>query len=1038
MESTVKEFERAYKTLNLQQQAAVDAIEGPVMVLAGPGTGKTQILAMRVGRILQETHMDPENILCLTFTEAAAREMRERLVNLIGKAAYAVSIYTFHSFGNALMQEHPEKFSGARELLPLTDLERLQIFQESMDELKGPHALKPISNPYLFVPALLAAVRSLKQEGVSLKQYQHLIATLERFLKAAAPLIRNFAGLTPKTRTEAACAALEKKLLAAAKDYPAASEQLKVFFADHPLLSDSKIRTRLKQWLQQWFQQLQRQAGYQPVVSFVYEHYQQALLRRGRYDYEDMILRVLERLQTDAALRAEVQERWQYVLVDEYQDTNGAQNELLFVLASGQDSPNVFVVGDDHQSIFRFQGAAVENLLTFHTQYASGLSLITLQTNYRSPQSLLDAAWQVMQNTPTAGRVLPLERPALTATRPEGDAAITIAAYAEETSEDYAVGRRMQQLLAAGVAPHEIAVLYRYHADAASLVTMLRQLEIPFQLEGNENVFTDRRVQQFITLLTYIALPGRDDLLATLLYFDWWQLDPLAVMQAIHTAGRERRSLFAVLNERPLFRTFLQKLASWEQLAQNETVQNIVAQVVQESGLLHVADINSLYQLNRLLAEVRRFNRAEPQLSLAVLLGRFKMMQQNNVALEAPVPAVTDTGVRLMTAHRAKGLEFEHVFVIRLTDGHWGNSARHHRVLLPPGVVRHTPIAARNEEERRLFYVAMTRAKRQLYLSYARKDSRGRGQVASVFLSELPEQYHSLMIEAERAPELIPPLTLLAAVPARLSKDDVRGWLKSILPSYVMSVTHLNNYLQCPRLFYYRNLLRVPEFKPAHLAFGTAVHAALRDLLAAWGTKKINRGWLLKQYEQHLKRAVLLETMQRDLLVLGQAVLGEYFDHYRAEFKAGAMTEYNFHGHHVRLPAGQAGLDDRPLTGLVDKIEIVDSKRQLVKVVDYKTGNPDTKSAALKHGGDYWRQVVFYKLLADRSERFPYTVRWGEVDFVEPSKRTGKFVKKEYELTEKDVKEVEQQIRSVWSDIKALKFLEAEGCGECAYCRMVH
>lgn len=1026
-----KTFEQAYTRLNREQRLAVDAIEGPVMVLAGPGTGKTQILAMRVGRILQETHMDPENILCLTFTEAAAREMRERLVGLIGKAAYTVSIYTFHSFGNALIQEHPEKFSFARELLPLTDLERLQIFQESMNELSGPSALKPMSNPYMFVPALSAAVKSLKQEGIALKQYQQLITTLEQFLKVAGPLIKDFAALTPKARTESTCAALGKKLLSAAGDYPAAGEQLRTLFAEHEELGDSKIRTRLKQRLQAWWQQLQRQAGYQPVVSFVYERYQQKLTERGRYDYEDMILKVIERLKTDADLLADVQERWQYVLVDEYQDTNGAQNELLFLLAAGQHSPNVFVVGDDHQSIFRFQGASVENLLTFHNQYSAGLNLITLKSNYRSPQSLLDAAWQVMQSSVEGALALPLQRSALMATRVEEAVPITVSAYADETSEDYAVGRQIQTLLAAGVVPPEIAVLYRFHADATPLIMMLRQLAVPFQLEGNENVFTDRRVQQLMTLLQYLADPAREDLLVQLLYFDWWQLDPLAIMQVVHAAGRERQPLFDVLSHNVLFKPLLQRLANWKQLSQNETVQNAVSQILFESGLLQVADINSLYQVNRLLAEVRRFNRAETQLSLPALLERFTMMQENNLALEAPVPVVAAAGVRLMTVHRAKGLEFEHVFVIRLTDGHWGNSARRSRVLLPPGVVHHAPVAARNDEERRLFYVAMTRAKQRLSLSYAQKDSRGRGQVASLFLTELPEQYQTSVVAEQAVPDVVPSLTVLTTVPVRQPDQEMRAWLTATLQTYSMSVTSLNNYLTCPRLFFYRNLLRVPEFKPAHLTFGTAVHAALRELMAAWGDEKVNKTWLLKRYEQALAREVLVEPMRRDLLLLGQVVLGEYFDQYQEQFKPGAMTEYNFHGHHVRL-------DDLSLTGLVDKIEIIDAKRQLVKVVDYKTGNPDTKSAVLKHGGDYWRQLVFYKLLADRSERFPYTVTQGEVDFVEPSKRSGKFVKKEYVLTDKDVTEVEEQIRSVWSDIKALKFLEAEGCGECDWCRMVH
>lgn len=1011
-------FEQAYQRLNAEQRAAVETIEGPVMVLAGPGTGKTQILAMRVGRILQETHMDPENILCLTFTEAAAREMRERLVGLIGRAAYEISIFTFHSLGNALMQEFPEKFSGARERQPLTEWERLQIFQEILDELPGPSALKPLSNPYLLVSALSAAVRSLKQEGMAVAQYQQLTAQLKSFVKKAQPAVDSFGVLTPAARTAAKCRALQKKLLAAAADYGAVTEQLVALWAEQAVETDSKARTRWKQRLQPWFRQLKRQAAEAPAVGFVYERYQEQLQQRGRYDYEDMILLVLEQLQNDDEFRAEVQERWQYVLVDEYQDTNGAQNELLFLLAQGQENPNVFVVGDDQQSIFRFQGASLENLLTFHNQYATGLSLITLKNNYRSPQALLDAAWQVLQ--PEIGHMWP--RPALVATRQEPRAVpLKLSAYADEMSEDYGVGRQIQQLLTAGVPAPEIAVLYRYHADAASLTTVLRQLGVAFQLEGNENVLTERRVQQLLTLWHYLAEPDRDDYLASLLNFDWWRFDSLAVMQALHAAGTKRQPLLAVLSQDRRWQPWLARVAGWRQLSQNETLPNLLARVVQESGLWQVADVNAIYQINRLLAEVGRFARAEPVLRLPALLRRLAVMQEHALPLEAPIPTTQPAGVRLMTAHRAKGLEFEHVFIIRLSDSHWGNNRRRRRELLLPGVVRHVPLAAHAAEERRLFYVAMTRAKQRLYLSYARQDDRGRGQVASRFLAGLSI--------GEEAAEAVP-TTGLATATGRQPAAEVRGWLAAILPHYAMSVTHLNAYLKCPRLFYYRHLLRLPEFKPAHLTFGTAVHAALRDLMAHWGRTAVNKKWLWQCYERHVRRAVLTEAMQQDLLVLGRAVLGEYFDHYRATFRAGALAEYSFGPHQVRL-------GDLKLTGLVDKIEITDTKRQMAKVVDYKTGNPDTKAAALKHGGDYWRQLVFYKLLADRSERFPYTVRHGEIDFVEPSKRSGKFVRKEYELTDHDVQKVEEQVKSVWADIKALKFLEAAGCGECHYCRML-
>lgn len=210
-------FEELYQMLNDEQRLAVDAIEGPVMVLAGPGTGKTQVLAMRIGNILRQTDLDPWNILCLTFTESAAVAMRQRLIQLIGEAAYYVRIHTFHSFCNDVIQEHPEHFALAKEWQALSDIERIEMFRKLLDELSGVSDLKPLGSPYMWLADIMSAVQSLKKEDVTPEEFKKLLTQVGQMVKDLEEPLSDFFKLKPKERSEAVCVGLIDKLSAKAE-----------------------------------------------------------------------------------------------------------------------------------------------------------------------------------------------------------------------------------------------------------------------------------------------------------------------------------------------------------------------------------------------------------------------------------------------------------------------------------------------------------------------------------------------------------------------------------------------------------------------------------------------------------------------------------------------------------------------------------------------------------------------------------------------------------------------------------------------------
>ena len=342
-------FEKAYALLNESQRKAVDAIDGPVMAIAGPGTGKTQLLALRVCKILLETDMSPFNILCLTFTDAGATAMRNRLMQFLGPDAYNVSIHTYHSFCNSVIRENAREFSDLRELQNTSDLETLDIITKLIDQMPLDHPLaRNKGEQYYDWKNFKSFFSSMKQENWTVEQIE---ASIEEY----------------------------KELLLSDPEY-----QYKRATKGNPVGSPKMdtINGILKK-----YESL-------PHAAILLDKYNQLLAEVNRIDFNDSILWVIRKFKENQDLLYQYQERFQYILADEYQDTNGTQNELLFLLSNYDEKPNLFIVGDDDQAIYRFQGANMSNILDFKTKYNP--IEIVLNQNYRSNQPILDSAMQLI------------------------------------------------------------------------------------------------------------------------------------------------------------------------------------------------------------------------------------------------------------------------------------------------------------------------------------------------------------------------------------------------------------------------------------------------------------------------------------------------------------------------------------------------------------------------------------------------------------------------------------------------------------------
>jgi len=1036
-----KNFETEYSRLNPEQRQAVDTIEGPVMVIAGAGTGKTQTIALRIGKILTETQVNPNNILCLTFTDSAAVNMRQRLVGLIGPAAYGVRVCTFHAFCNSVIQDHPEYFLYSKnQATSLDDIKLIQIIRSLIDRLPPESPLRNFNSPYFFQKDIIRSLQTLKKENISAARFAELVKYATDFVTLATPAFEKLSSIraTPKSAPE--ITAIVTTLAADSHLHPLYQTRLK-FFSN---LSSSP--SELKKNVRDFITDTQAQLPKLHHLLTIYQGYEQSLIDQSLFDYDDMILWVITAFQKNPALLAEYQEKYHYLLVDEFQDTNTAQYQILNLLTGHQPSPNLFVVGDDDQSIFRFQGASVENIYTFYQKYQNFIKVIVLKNNYRSHRLILEASDNVIRgNLTRITKFIDKLDKTLIATKTFDPDPINLTVAATPTDEEISVSQKIKKLLAGGTPPSQIAVLFRNNADILDFLPVFNQQKIKYLLSDSVDILKTIEIRQLLTLIKFIVNPADVKSLGQILSFSFLRFPSLDLYRLFHFQQTADLDLAALITSpdslsrisphlspktiRRLQR-FLKRVAKINKASFNLPLSHVFDLIIRRFGylnyLLKHQRIDILNQLSLLHRLIRSRLLAEANYSLQNFSDEMALLLENQIPLNSlPLIADQDQSIRLLTVHKAKGLEFDHVFLIRCLSGKWDSASSRSLIKLPLGIVKtdFTVSADQNlEEDRRLFYVALTRAKNQIYLSYSRTNSALREQLPTVFISEIDPK----LLDKHLPDSATENQNLLSAFPAtvaHLKSPDLKGYLTDYFSTaYRFNVTHLNSYLKCPLCFFFKTILRLPSAKAKSLSFGTSVHGALSYLFTTFKQSQslIPLEKFLAVFENNLRREHLKSSDFSETLVRGRQILSDYYLHYQSDFNGHCLTEHDFKFYHVRL-------GDIPLTGKIDKIEIIDSKT--VNVVDFKTGSSDAKHQELGQDGDYFRQLVFYKILCQNAHGFPYEVPTGTIDFIEKTK-TGQFRKVNFNLTAADVSALTVQIKDIFQKIVNLEFLPHPDCSD--------
>ncbi len=972
-------FESAYSRLNDAQKLAVDTLYWPVAVIAWPGTGKTQLLTLRIANILTKTDATPRNILALTYTEAGSFAMRERLQSFIGTDALRVNIETFHGFCKWLIdEEYPERFVRSPGMKMLEELDARRMIAKIL--LEGEYAyLKPRHDPELYMGDVIRIVGQLKREGISPEFF------CQKIDEAIADLPNN--------------------------------EELHY-------KKDSK-----------WWKKGERKAEYadaeqrlqrQRELTYVYRAYENALITESRYDYDDMILMVRERLRDDEQFRALIREQYQFIMVDEFQDTNGLQSSIVDLIMDDQDQPNILVVGDDEQSIYRFQGAVMENIINFCDRYRNKwLTVVSLIENYRSTQTILDASRELIRhNAESLEKALNLDKQ-LVKNADIKEKKISIFTPSDPQVEIAGIISEIRILHDAGVPWNEIAIIYRKNANPIHLVEYLKREKIPFHKQKGENLLHHPEAQKLLKTLKIIENSYQNDLFWEVMLFDFWGLDLhyLLSLQGKMRAsnGEYRKSLFqAFLEDEDMFvRGVAQKIIQFTQDAANKTLVQFFESFLESSGYRSFAlkqedKIERLSLLNSFFDEIKTFASLHLESTLKDFIDYIVDLDHYWLSPTTQPIRMESDAVELMTAHGSKGLEFQAVFLYDATSKNWESSRDPSKLsitvslfdkhIIDKGEKKNQKL----EEERRLWYVAMTRAKEYLIISATDNDDM-RLQ-PSAFISEIGEN------NREKREINVNPLDVITAQTAPLPpinwSEATKTELEKRAKNYDLSVTALNTWLKSPREFLEKYLIRQPAGKMPSASFGTAVHAALAYMGQYFNEHNSlpSHDLWIKKVEETLTQEILTKKEQENFLKKTEELLLNYLEKTDCPLANKALIEERFWWKKVVVSGVR-------LTGVFDRVEYLSDGS--AQVVDFKTGKPDKNKEQL---ADYERQLYFYRLLWDGSNQNKVLSR-GVLDFVEWN--TGDTVNRSiFTYNEAGIELLKKQIAAFKISLETLDFPE--------------
>lgn len=1035
-------FVKAVEMLNEKQLEAVKKTDGPIMVVAGPGTGKTQILSTRIGKILLEADIQPENILCLTFTDAGTVAMKKRLGEFLGTRATEIGVYTFHSFCNKLINENQDLINKGDYTI-ITDLERRLLLKEIIREVEFNTPLKKR------ISSIDNSIKSLERFFSDCKKEHYTFETFLNLLEKDAEIER-----LDKNKYE-----YQRKY----KDF-----------------KPGDLKTSA------WNSYLEKTEKTKQAIH-LYKRYQEKLEEHKWMEMDDLILKVLDAFKHNEDFRMQYQEKFQYILIDEFQDTNGSQLEIAQWLCYENDFPNIMIVGDDDQSIYRFQGANIGNIFKFYEQYIEPLGIeetkeriIILKDNYRSSANILEVSQHVIENNKQ--RIInlvdeiALNKNLEAKTLKNENPLIELIQCNNKEAEYVYLSERIEMLKSKNQNLEEVGILFHSNASATEFSKILDIKKIPYEFTRANNILESQFILNFYHFLKYIQAEKdksfeREDLLVDSFFYEWNSIKPLEISKIL----LEYRSYKTgeLKNTEANLRSFMNEYDSEFQIkkyvditelllqkSSNDSIERFIERCIDKLQIVKWIQNqpNSLIlfqELDSFRAFLQEQIEANPKIDLASFIEIISIYISEEIPIQLIKKINQPNAVQLMTIHGSKGLEFEYVFI----QGNNESSSSKNNIYIPKAVLykdisdwdailRAVAEHEQNEieEQRRKFYVGLTRAKKQLILSYFVKEqstnSKDKSKNPLKFLLEMPEnllQKKEYSLSEEEYQKII-----------MFSEDELEtyqnyvyenGYLDQIIQNLKLSVSSLNNYLECPKGFYYTKLLNIPQFSEKNLEIGNIFHNALEQFFKKMKeTKEIPSEIQLMEltlHELNIRKRAFNDFEYEDTLAYIQKILPIYYQSESSKWTTNMAIEDWF----------EAKYQGETLVGKIDKIDWLENG--LANIIDFKTGKYENAKTKLKppvallegenpkdldfekrYGGNYWRQAVFYKILF--KSNFPnIALNSITFDFIFPDDDI--IHKAIVDVSPEDEIIVGNQIVETMKQIRAKNF---EGCGEedCIWC----
>jgi DNA helicase II / ATP-dependent DNA helicase PcrA len=958
--------DRILDGLNDAQREAVTHDAGPLLIVAGAGTGKTTVITRRIAWLIAQRRVRPEEILALTFTDKAAAEMEERVDQLVPYGYADVEIATFHAFGDGLLRGHSLEIGLKNDFSVLSRAEQVIFLGDRLFELPLAR-YRPLGDPTRHLQAIITLISRCKDEDISPDDYRRCAEAL-RAAAAAAP-------------------------------------------------ADDEGHDR---------------AEAQSELAATYAAYQTLMARADRVDFGDQIVLALALLRRRPHVLSVCQRRFKYILVDEFQDTNYAQFELVKLLAARHS--NVAVVADDDQSIYKWRGAAISNVVGFLDHYA-GTKQVVLTQNFRSHQAVLDAAYRLItHNNPDRLEVRSGIDKRLVAVREAPGPEPKHWHFETATQEADAVAQTIRDRVEQGAWQlSDVAVLVRSNGDADQFLRSFNLRGIPWTFSGNAGLYGRPEVRLLLAFLRAVAHPDDSVSVHYLASSDLYQVPIVDLTRCATHADRRHRWLFDVLREaealpelagelgeeaRLAIRHLVADLVRYMELAREMPTGELLYQFLVDSGWLARMSKAATARDEAEVQNISRFFRRIQDASRALRYDHVRELVKHVDALidAGEDPAVTEAdvetpAVRVLTVHKAKGLEFPVVFLVNLVQGKFPVHKRHDRLELPVELMRDLLPTGdfHTQEERRLFYVGMTRARRELILTSARDYGGTRERKVSQFVLEaldLPKDAARPFkgTPIEEIERFAPPAGPEPAGVAPMADCE----------ELVLSHKQVDDYQTCPLKYRYVHQLRVPILRHHTVVYGSTIHAvvefylrrrvegnytSLEALLTEYDRKWLNQGFLTWEHQEARKAA-------------GREALTRFWHHEEAEGVKPTWVEKDFAfsiGHNrVR---GRFDRVDEDLLGAV--------------IVDYKTSEVARQKDADRRVAENLQLKMYALAWREMTGRLPERV---ELRFIE-THVTGR-----HRPTGADLDEARVAVVTAADGIRARRFDATPSRQACRYC----